>query len=177
MGATIRWPEREGNMRDPMQILKADHRDVEKLLGKLADSKEGDARKRMVKELVTKLTAHMKMEETIVYPPVKKVVGKEDEEEASIEHGLARDGLKKLELLVRKPGFGAAVEMLKGGIKHHVKEEETELLPELKQGLDREQWLALGDALIKAKKAAGLPVPRAPQRKATKAKAKAKSSR
>ena len=35
---------------------------------------------------------------------------------------------------VEMPGFGAAVEMLKGGISHHV-EEETRLLPELKERL------------------------------------------
>jgi hemerythrin-like domain-containing protein len=153
---------------DPMRILKADHREVEKLLDKLADSEEGAERERMVEELVTKLSAHMEAEESIVYPPVKTEVGEEDEEEAEIEHGLAREGLDKVQQMVEMPGFGAAVEMLKGGISHHVEEEETQLLPELKESLDREQWLALGDALVEAKKAAGLPVPQPPSRKSTK---------
>jgi hypothetical protein len=40
------------------------------------------------------------------------------------------------EELVDEPGFGA-VAMLTAGIKHHVKEEETEMFPELKKKLDR----------------------------------------
>jgi hemerythrin-like domain-containing protein len=153
---------------DPMRILKADHREVEKLLDQLADSEEGAEREAMLDELVTKLSAHMDAEESIVYPPVKSEVGEEDEEEAEIEHGLAREGLQKLQQMVEMPGFGAAVEMLKGGIAHHVEEEETQLLPELKEALDRDDWLALGDALVAAKEAAGLPVPQPPRRRSTK---------
>jgi len=155
-------------VNDPMRILKADHREVEKLLDKLAASEEGAEREQMVDELVTKLSAHMEAEESIVYPPVKIEVGEEDEEEAEIEHGLAREGLEKVQRMVEMPGFGAAVEMLKGGISHHVEEEETQLLPELKESLDRAAWLAIGDALVESKKAAGLPVPQPPRRKSTK---------
>ncbi len=153
---------------DPMRILKADHRDVEKLLDKLAASEEGVERAKMVDELVIKLSSHMELEESIVYPPIKSEVGEEDEEEATIEHGLAREGLERVQQMVEVPGFGAAVEMLKGGISHHVEEEETELLPELKEALERDEWLAIGDALVDAKKAAGLPVPQPPRRKSTK---------
>lgn len=153
---------------DPMRILKADHREVEKLLDELAESEEGAAREQLVAELVTKLSAHMEAEETIVYPPVKINVGEEDEEEAEIEHGLAREGLDKVQQMVEMPGFGAAVEMLKGGISHHVHEEETQLLPELKESIERDEWLAIGDALVQAKEAAGLPVPQPPRRRSTK---------
>jgi iron-sulfur cluster repair protein YtfE (RIC family) len=162
---------------DPMRILKADHREVEKLLDKLADSEEGTEREDMVDELATKLRAHMEAEESIVYPPVRAEVGEEDEEEAEIEHDLAREGLAKVQQMVEMPGFGAAVEMLKGGISHHVEEEETQLLPELKESLDREAWLAIGDALVEAKKAAGLPVPQPPRRKSTKRTKSTKSTK
>ena len=162
---------------DPMRILKADHREVEKLLDKLADSEEGPERAQLVEELVTKLSADMEAEESIVYPPIKSNVGEEDEEEAEIEHGLARDGLAKVQQMVDKPGFGAAVEMLKGGISHHVEEEETQLLPELKEGLERDEWLAIGDALVEAKKAAGLPVPQPPRRRSAKRTKSTKSTK
>jgi len=155
-------------MNDPMRILKADHREVEKLLDQLADSEEGDDRAAMLEELVTKLSAHMEMEEAIVYPPISTEVGAEDGEEAEVEHGLAREGLTKLQSMAEAPGFGAAVEMLKGGISHHVEEEEGQLLPELKDALSREDWLAIGDAIVQAKEAAGLPVPQAPKRRSTK---------
>src|SRR4051812_16301258 len=103
-----------------MRILKADHREVEKLLTRLADSDEGSEREEMVQELAMKLTAHMETEESMVYPTVKTSVGEEDEEEAEIEHRLAREGLQTVQQMMEQPGFGAAVEMLKGGIMHHV---------------------------------------------------------
>jgi hemerythrin-like domain-containing protein len=108
----------------------------------------------------------MEIEENILYPIVAKEVGAEDEEEAEIEHSLAREGLAKLAERVAKPGFGAAVEMLKAGIAHHVEEEETELLPELKSALSREEWLTLGDKIFDAKTVAGAPPKTSPRRSA-----------
>jgi hemerythrin-like domain-containing protein len=162
-------------MNDPMRILKADHREAEKLLDKLAESDEGSTRQQLVEELTTKLTAHMELEETIIYPSVRESVGEEDEEEAEVEHGLARDALQKLNELVDVPGFGAAVEMLRGGIMHHVKEEENELLPELKDAVSREEWAAMGDALAAAKQQRGMPLPPAPRRRSAKRPTKARS--
>ena len=162
-------------MNDPMRILKADHREAEKLLGKLADSEEGSERQQMVEELTMKLTAHMELEESIVYPSVREAVGAEDEEEAEVEHRLAREGLEKLSSMMEVPGFGAVVEMLKGGIMHHVQEEEHELLPELKDAISREEWAAMGDALAAAKQERGMPVPQPAQRRSSKRRTKAKS--
>jgi hemerythrin superfamily protein len=155
-------------MNDPMRILKADHREVERLLKQLADTDEGSGRVRLAKEVATKLTAHMDIEESIVYPPVASDVGEEDREEAEIEHRLARQGLDTMMSMVDQPGFGAAVQMLLGGINHHVEEEETQLLPELKDAMDRDEWLALGDAIADAKLAVGLPLPEAPRRRSSK---------
>jgi hemerythrin-like domain-containing protein len=162
-------------MNDPMRILKADHREAEKLLGKLAESEEGTERQQMVDDLTTKLAAHMELEETIIYPAVREAVGEEDEEEADVEHRLAREGLDKLNSMVDVPGFGAVVEMLKGGIMHHVEEEENELLPELKDAISREEWAAMGDALAAAKQERGMPVPQPPRRRSAKRRTKAKS--
>ena len=110
-------------MNDPMTILKADHREAKKMLNALAETEEGAERRELVKTLDRELRLHMQIEEAIVYPPVAKEVGEEDAEEADIEHDLAREALEKLVAMVDAPGFGAVVEMLKGGITHHVEEE------------------------------------------------------
>ena len=68
-------------MNDPMTILKADHREVKKLLTALGDSEEGPERDKMTADVQLALTLHMKIEEEIVYPAVVEYVGKEDEEE------------------------------------------------------------------------------------------------
>jgi hemerythrin superfamily protein len=164
-------------VNDPMRILKADHREAKKLIEQLGETEEGSKREALLDELTMKLTAHMEMEERIVYGPVAKEVGAEDEEEAEIEHNLARETLQKLRQMVAVPGFGAVVEMLKGGIEHHVEEEETQLLPELKDAVSKDEWAAMGDALAKAKQAAGLPVPQPARRKSAKRTAKRTSAR
>jgi hemerythrin-like domain-containing protein len=96
----------------------------------------------------------MQIEERDIYPLVAKLVGQNDAEEANVEHGLARDGLAKLQQLVDQPGFGAAVAMVTAGIKHHVKEEEQDMFPALKKQLDRDQLRSLGDQVAAAKKQA-----------------------
>ena len=83
-------------MNDPMTILKADHREAKKLLTALGESEEGPERDKMAVELEAALTLHMQIEEEILYPCVAEFVGEEDEEEAEIEHDLARDGLSKM---------------------------------------------------------------------------------
>lgn len=129
---------------DVLTHLINQHREVEAMLKMLADSKEGQERKATVAELTESLSTHMKLEERFVYPIVQDVVGKDEEMEAENEHRLARDGLQKLHEMVSEPGFGAAVDMVKAGINHHVEEEEDEVFPELrKKASDRIE--ALGD--------------------------------
>jgi iron-sulfur cluster repair protein YtfE (RIC family) len=143
---------------DPLRMLRADHREVARILNRLADSDEGTERDELAQDLHMKLTLHMQIEEELVYPLVTDLVGHDDEEEAEIEHTLARDGLDKLLSMTAAPGFGAVVEMLKAGIDHHVKEEEKELLPALKDAMERDEWRALGEQVAAAKEAAGQPV-------------------
>lgn len=95
-------------------------------------------------------------------------VGAEEDEEANIERGLARDCLTTMGSLIDKPGFGAAVEMLAGGINHHVEDEESELLPEFKSAMPRAEWLSLGDQIVAAKATAGVPVAKPHKRRAAK---------
>jgi hemerythrin-like domain-containing protein len=140
-------------LNDPIAILKADHREVATMLKALSETKKPSAtRRRTTAKVVAALQLHMQIEESLVYPLVAERVGHEEEEEAEIEHGLARDGLASMSELVDKPGFGAAVAMVTAGIKHHVKEEETEVFPELKSKLDRDELAQLGDAVVAAKK-------------------------
>ena len=161
-------------MHDPMTILKADHREAKQLMTALGETDEGSERDTLASELDDALSLHMSIEEALVYPLVAKHVGAEDEEEAEIEHGLAREALSKVMSMRDVPGFGAAVEMLKGGITHHVEEEESELLPSLKDAISRDQWLELGDAIAKAKADAGAALPAVNRKKSAKRKPAAK---
>jgi iron-sulfur cluster repair protein YtfE (RIC family) len=121
------------------------------MLKALAETKPGAARRKMTEKLIAALTQHMAIEEELVYPLVAERVGQEEEREAETEHILARDGLSKMKELVGEGGFGAAVAMVTAGIKHHVKEEETENFPELKRKLERSELAQLGDAVASRK--------------------------
>ena len=145
-------------MADPFALLELDHRHVEALFEQLAESEEGPERERLVSDLEESLTAHMIFEEGAIYPLVLEEIGAESAQEAETEHVLARDGLTKVRELVAEPGFGAAVESLKGGITHHVEEEEDEMFPKLRSGTDRDVQQRLAADFIAAKRAAGLPI-------------------
>ncbi len=136
-------------MNDPIAQLKADHREVEALLKALANCKPGARRRSTVAKVERELQRHMRIEERLVYPLIPQVLSEEAAEEAETEHGLARSGLAELKKLQDAPGFGASVDMLTAGIKHHVKEEEHEVFPKLKANLDRTQLAELGEAVLK----------------------------
>jgi len=141
---------------DVLEHLIEEHRKVEELLNTLANSEEGPERQQALGELESSLGTHMAVEERFVYPIVVDVVGEEDEQGAENEHGLAREGLKQMRQLVDQPGFGAAVEMVKAGIGHHVEEEEQEIFPKLRsEAADRVAALGEPDELETQVKSGG----------------------
>ena len=138
-------------MNDPIAILKRDHREANALLKDLHHSKPGAKRRRRLEKLDAGLRLHMEIEEQELYPMVQAKIGDEPAEEAEIEHGLIRVALDELAELVEQPGFGAAVAMITAGVRHHVKEEEREVFPELKRHLDRDELAALGERVVAMK--------------------------
>ncbi len=143
-------------MTDPFSMLESDHRQVEQLLHQLDESEEGPERQRLVENLKAALSLHMEFEEAHIYPLTREILDDETVEEADTEHALAREGLGKLSQLVSEPGFGAAVAMVEGGIKHHVEEEEDEIFPAMRRDLDHQQQAELSRRLVDSKREAGL---------------------
>jgi len=140
-------------VNDPIAILKQDHREVAAILRQLKESKRPSAtRRRLTAKLTAAMQLHMQIEESLVYPLVARDISEGEEQEAETEHLLALEGLERMGELVDEGGFGAALAMVTAGIRHHVREEETEMFPELKAALTREQLSALGDEVAKAKR-------------------------
>lgn len=118
---------------DPTKLLESDHREVETLFSQI-DKAEGGERQRHVDALANALQAHMELEERVVYPVVRSIIGPEEAEEGDTEHQLARKTLAEMVALSPdEPGFGAAMESTKAGIAHHVREEEGEVFPRLRK--------------------------------------------
>jgi hemerythrin superfamily protein len=138
-----------------LEQLETEHRQVEELFSKLEKAESESEQRSLVDQLSAALTKHMQVEESQVYPEVYKIDA-EMEEEAENEHQLGRDGLQKLQELIGKPGFGAAVAMLEAGISHHVEEEEGEVFPKLREELGFPPADASKRDLYEQAKAAGI---------------------
>lgn len=131
---------------DVLDHLIEEHRKVERLLAEIKQSDPGAERDRLFAEIDTSLRTHMAVEERFLYPLIAEHIGKEEADDATDEHTLARAGLASVKERLEEGAFEAAVDILEQGISHHVSEEEEELFPELREkagdqlaGLDPEQ--------------------------------------
>jgi hypothetical protein len=164
-----------GSRPDVVSILEADHRAVEKLF-KDIEAASGSRRSSLVEKLVTDLTLHMSIEESLVYPRVS-AFDKEMSQEANAEHALAKKVLTDLRRLAPDaPGFDGALGMLQAGIEHHVHEEEGEVLPKLRRELDQSELEQLTGEVEAAKQRGRAPRRASASRKRTSGSRKRTSS-
>ncbi len=143
---------------DPIAMLCSEHREAEELVERLEQSKTpGPRRTEIVDRLRGALVLHMAAEEKVFYPAVAGVVGDSQVEEANTEHNLLRDALRSLEEVIDQDGFGAAVEMLKAGMQHHVDEEEGEMFPTVRSRLGEERMREIADEMKRMQESAKTP--------------------
>jgi len=121
--------------RDAIALLKQDHRAVEALFEEFEDADESE-QSDLATRICQMLTVHAQIEEEYLYPQAKDAFGEEDDEmvyEAEIEHGSAKELIAKIEASTPEdPQFKPLMKVLSEYIKHHVKEEEKEMFPSLK---------------------------------------------
>jgi hypothetical protein len=133
-------------------ILIKDHDTVKELFDKFEKTESGAEKQKIIKQAVEELKVHAVIEEEIFYPAVRKHVGSEIMNEADEEHHVARVLIAELD----RDGRGhdhrdAKFTVLAESVRHHIKEEESEMLPKAKSlEMDFE---ALGEQML-ARKAA-----------------------
>jgi hemerythrin superfamily protein len=124
--------------RDAIALLKQDHRTVSQLFEEFAKADE-EEQSTIAQRVCQLLTVHAQIEEELLYPQAKEAFGGEEESEdlvneAEVEHGTAKDLIARIEgMSSDDEHFKATVTVLGEYIKHHVKEEEGELFPQLKK--------------------------------------------
>lgn len=125
---------------DAIKLLKDDHAAVQKLFDKYEKSHHrmsSSQKKSIADEICQMLTVHTQIEEEIFYPACLEAEIKEAEDlmaEAKVEHGSAKDLIAKIE--AGNPGgheYDAWVTVLGEYVKHHVKEEQSEIFPEMRK--------------------------------------------
>jgi hemerythrin-like domain-containing protein len=144
---------------DAIKLLKQDHDAVEEQFKRFekAGSKAYKTKRQIADRVIEELSVHAAIEELILYPAMEKLGGEFQEmvEEANVEHAEAKNALRALEgLSGEDPLLDAKMSALIGGVRHHVKEEEEEMLPKLRREMSPSDLEELGERLKEAKKTA-----------------------
>lgn len=155
---------------DAIELLKNDHDEVDELFEAYDKAKEdGRAREKtaIADQICRALTVHAAIEEELFYPAVRRERGETGDlvDEAAVEHQTLKDIIGRLEAApASDPLYDAGVKVLKEYVKHHVKEEESELFPRVRK-LDID--LAALGARMQARKEALAPQDMPPRRPAS----------
>jgi len=136
---------------DVVELIKSDHREVERLFDLL--KKQPATRRLNFPVLCSLLIAHSRAEEVEVYPVAKDEAGETEEVEHSQgEHAEAEHMLEQMTAMdPESTEFAAALDELIKAVNHHVEEEESRVLPGIKQRLSDGRRAELAEAFITAR--------------------------
>ena len=153
---------------DAITLLKNDHKTVKRLFREF--NQMGDraraSKRQAVDRIIEELSAHSVIEEQLFYPFVRDTVkgAEEDVLESLEEHHVVKWTLSELQNMdPTHERFDAKVKVLEESVLHHVKEEEEELFPRVREAAGRKELQELGASMEQAKKMAPTrPHPRSP---------------
>ncbi|WP_214322914.1 hemerythrin domain-containing protein [Nonomuraea sediminis] len=133
-------------MPDAVDMIMADHREVERLFELLKVQK--DQRPLVMPTLAAMLTAHSRAEEAEVYPVARDDAAQSDQiAHSQEEHAKAEDLLGRLmDCDPQSADFDTVLHELVEAVKHHVEEEERTVLPGMRESLSDERRQQLGEA-------------------------------
>jgi hemerythrin superfamily protein len=137
--------------KDAIAILKKDHDTVKGLFEQFDKAETPAAKKKIMAQALTELKIHAVLEEEIFYPTVRRKVGDKLMSEADEEHHVAKVLIAELDQLSdRNDHRDAKFTVLAESVRHHIKEEEDQMLPKAKElDIDFEQ---LGARMLDRKK-------------------------
>lgn len=131
---------------DVVDLIMQDHREVERLFDEMKSSP--DQRPLLLPTLTTLLTAHGRAEEAEVYPVARDEAGEAEEvAHSQEEHAQAEALLAQLaETDPQSSKFDDVLDELMEAVTHHVEEEESNVLPGMRERLDDDRRAELGEA-------------------------------
>jgi hemerythrin superfamily protein len=147
--------------QDAVALIKADHRRVEQLFREFEEA--GDraykTKQRLVSQMIRELEVHATIEEETYYPAVEAKARKDGKElvaEAVEEHHVVKILLGELAgMSAEDEAFDAKVTVLMENVRHHVEEEEEEMLPQSEETLGKEELTRLGEEMAARKRQLG----------------------
>jgi hemerythrin superfamily protein len=143
-------------------LLKEDHKTVSKLFKAYEAAKKAareGSRQRIAQQICDELSVHAKLEEELFYPAVDAQAQGEDEKaedevkEADEEHRLVKALVAEIQAMDESADhFDAKVKVLTDVVKHHVKEEEEQLMPRSRKLLTKAELEEIGAEVASRKK-------------------------
>ena len=115
-------------MADVVDLIEQDHRAVERLFGQFEASNDPA----IAEQICEELTTHTRAEESAVYSVFRARLrdGPELIGEAESEHEQARHLIGRVRKTTDSDHLATVMVELKEAIQHHVREEESEILPQ-----------------------------------------------
>ncbi|WP_191246492.1 hemerythrin domain-containing protein [Amycolatopsis deserti] len=154
---------------DLIAVIISDHRHIERVFTEL-ESGAGtpEHRRDLADHVIAELVRHSVAEEQFMYPAARKYLENGDElvDHELEEHAEAEEVMKQLEdVPATERRFDELMGRLMEDIRHHIEDEEKDLLPKLQSACSPDELRDLGDKVEKAKKMAPTrPHPSAPDR-------------
>lgn len=131
-------------------ILKKDHATVKELFDDFEKAEKTPTREKIINQAITALKIHTVLEEEIFYPTVRAHVGSKVTKKADEEHHVAKVLIAELDAGANKDHCDAKFIVLAESVRHHIGEEENNMLPKAKE-LDID-FEALGQRMLERKK-------------------------
>ncbi|HXH32645.1 MAG TPA: hemerythrin domain-containing protein [Bacteriovoracaceae bacterium] len=142
-----------------IDLILIDHRFIKECIEVLTDD-DADKRKKwlLARSFLDAVHAHAQAEKKAIYAPLES-----NEElhfnilEAGIEHGIVEQKVKSLKTKISKArslkdDIEAELKVLSELVKHHIMEEESEMLPKILKEVDAETLSTMGKNFMKLRK-------------------------
>lgn len=133
---------------DLIDELVADHREVEEAFSRLEAGMTPDEGQRLVEQTITELVRHSVVEEQLLYPLAARVLpdGGQLADHEKAEHAEVERMMKEIERLdPASQEFVTEVRMWMRSLRSHVEEEETDLMPRLRDAVPADELASLGE--------------------------------
>jgi hemerythrin superfamily protein len=142
-----------------LTVLERDHRTVEDLFTRFEQASRDDTATlaEIRDQIIRELSVHAVIEELVFYPGVREADPELEDMvlEGLEEHHGVKVVLSELEkLLPTAERFRPKMTVLIENVRHHVKEEEEDIFPKVREKLTEQQLTDMGEALEKAKETA-----------------------
>jgi hypothetical protein len=127
-GEMFDWLASEEN--DAVGMLKSDHNRVKALFEQFETAEHKAEKQKIAKQAIEELRIHSAIEEELFYPAVREHLKNGVMNEADEEHHVAKLLIAELDALnADNDHFDAKFTVLAESVRHHIKEEENDMLP------------------------------------------------